>query len=443
MARKPPSPTAQAAAIVAPQYKALDYAQQRAAAQGLKQQAALTAARDALIQQLQAGVAPAGQVYDAAIQQQQALAQAGAAGLAAANPNAQIQESLRAIGAPQEQQAQLAGLTQGAFPGQGAVLNVSQGTVPGASLAAQKSAAQQFLAGQPLIAGLSGDQSLRALAEASQAQRDKYLEGRMGIAAQIPQLATQLQQQRVENAQADRAFRFQQQQFQQQVLDAAIDRNFRAREAALDRAAAQATTPYQAAQIRLEQQRIQIEKNQAKQASSLGGDNGLQLHNNPDGSVSVFNPNTGASAVVQGPPKGVLPGLSPYESLQVTQRRGEKFDDARTRVRQSVGLEPSEKGGPVVQPVVLNGRQIGIRVNGQRLDFTNRNRAYNFLYNQVAGALVRQGVTRNSVKALINTALNQAGFVLPGKNRTAAGRKPGGTPRSYSTGSTGHLNLGG
>lgn len=199
------SPQQQAAAIIGAQYAPIDYAMVRAAQQTAKEQAALQQARKALVQQLQAGVRPAGQAYDAAIGQQQALAQAGADLLSRLNPNAEVQASLAGINAPQGQRQALANQMQAQFPGQGGVLNIEQGTIPGASLAAQKAAQQQFLAGLPTVAALAGEQSLRGLLARAAESRDKLLEQRLAAAGRIPELALTIANQRAAAAQAESA----------------------------------------------------------------------------------------------------------------------------------------------------------------------------------------------------------------------------------------------
>lgn len=250
---KRPGPVRQATRIARAQYAPVDYALKRQQQRAAKENAALQAATQALVGQLQQGIGPAGQAYDAAIQQQQALAQSGASSLAGANPNANIQSSLAAINAPPEQRAQLASQLQAQFPGQGAVLNIEQGTVPGASLVSQKAAEQNFLAGLPALAALGSQQSLKGLLASQADTRDKLLEERLRIGGQIPSLALNIQQ------------------AQEQIRQAALDRQFRADQAALDRAAQAVTTPYEQAQIQLEQQKLTLAKQQAKQQTSLGG----------------------------------------------------------------------------------------------------------------------------------------------------------------------------
>ncbi len=226
-----PTPAQQAAAIVHAQYVPIDYALAQQRASDAKAQAALQAAGHALIAQLQGGIKPAGQAYDAAVNQQQALAQGGAHLLAGLNPNAQIQSNLQQIGAPVEQQQMLQRQTQAQFPGQGGVLNIEQGTIPGASLVAQKAAAQQFLAGLPTLAGLSQQRSAQGLAAQAAQNRQSLYGQRLQAAAQIPQLAYNIGE-----AQTNRQFQAQQ---------AADSRAFSAAQAALGRQ----LTPYEKAQI--------------------------------------------------------------------------------------------------------------------------------------------------------------------------------------------------
>lgn len=342
----PPTPAQTVAAILAAQYKPLDYAQSRAQAQAAKEQAALQAANLALVHQLQGGVNAAAPAYDAAVTQTSDLARQAAQMLAAANPNQQIQGDLAAIGAPHEQQALLADQLGRGFNGQGAVLNVQQGSIPGASLVAQKAAEQGYLAGLPTVAALQGQQNLRSLLARSADSQDKYVEQRLGVAGQAASLLPQLLQQRTENQQADRSFGLQKRQVKNQERQNALDavwtkRKFDAdqayRQAQINAAAAeakaQATGDAQdradanywkgvAAQqnqqrIGIDRQRARAERQRAKTTARRGGTAGLQLRNLPDGSVVAFNPNTGEVSPVKGPSgSGGTKGLSQSERRQ-------------------------------------------------------------------------------------------------------------------------------
>ncbi len=272
-----PTPAQQAAAIVHAQYVPIDYALAQQRQQDAKAQAALQAAGHALIAQLQGGIKPAGQAYDAAVNQQQALAQGGAHLLAGLNPNAQIQSNLQQIGAPVEQQQMLQRQTQAQFPGQGGVLNIEQGTIPGASLVAQKAAAQQFLAGLPALAGLSQQRSAQGLAAQAAQNRQALYGQRLQAAAQIPQLA-----QSIGSAQASQNLALQ---------NFLADQAYRQSELNQRSSSQKDLNAYRSASL----------NQRSKATGSRGGSAGLQYKVNKDGSVSVFNPNTGKITKASGP----------------------------------------------------------------------------------------------------------------------------------------------
>jgi len=363
---KSPSPVKQATRVVKAQYKPIDYALRQARRRSREEQAALGAAGQALIRQLQAGVAPAGQAYDQAVAQQQDLARGAADLLASTDPTPRIQSDLAAINAPPEQQAQLANQLKAQFPGQGAVLNVEQGTVPGASLIAQKAATQQFLAGLPTLAALSGQESLRGLLARSADTRDKLYEARLQAAGQIPGLALDIQQK-----QEDRAF---------QAEQAALSRAFDAEQARLGRM----LTPYEKAQIAANQPTA-LDRYKAKTDR-----------------ISARNARRDATSGG---------GLTPYQQYEVGQNRTKAFESTRTKVHQALGLEASSGGS------IFGGGSTFNVPKGQR------QRAYSRLYSLYAGPLIRAGVAKGSVKAMLNTALNEAGYALPGKRVNARGQR--------------------
>lgn len=223
------SPAAQVAQILAAQYGPVDLAFHQAQASSNRQRALLSAAQAALVKQLQSGVGQAGRVYDQAVAQQQALAHAGAAGLAGASPDAGIQRDLASIGAPANQRANLAAANARDFGGQGGVLYNIQGSVPGSSLIANKAAVQAFQAGLPTVAAAAGQQTLRALLANELKQAQQYQLDRAKIASQAPGLLQSL-----EAAQASMAYRQQRAQvsdyFRSQSL--ALARQRAARQAA-------------------------------------------------------------------------------------------------------------------------------------------------------------------------------------------------------------------
>jgi hypothetical protein len=95
---------------------------------------------DAVLAQLNALPAQVGADYDAAIAKDAQLGQVSGQLLAQANPNAQAQADLAAIGAPSAQQQQVAGNLNNAFAGAGAVLAHVGGVIPAQSLNEQKAA---------------------------------------------------------------------------------------------------------------------------------------------------------------------------------------------------------------------------------------------------------------------------------------------------------------
>lgn len=278
---KNPSPQAQAAAILAGQYAPLNITANRQRQLNLAERQAAQRATLALVKQLQAGVLPAGQVYDTAAAQQQALAQAGAAGLAKANPDAQVQADLAAVNAPQSQRAALAAQMGQQFGGQGAVLNVLQGAVPGASLAAQKAATQQFMAGLPTVAGLAGQRAQTTLQQEALDNAAQLAVERAKVAAQLPGLTMD-----IANRQQDVGFR--ERQFAAQQAADAADRALRQQEFA----AGQQLTPYQAAELALQQQSAAQGKTYAPQIIGSSGAGYYQ-----------YDPNTGKVARVIAPVK--------------------------------------------------------------------------------------------------------------------------------------------
>lgn len=347
----PPSPQQQAAQILAGQYRPLEIAENARRVAAAKQQASLKAAQLALVGELGKAIAPAGQAYDAALAQQQALAQAGAQGLAQASPNDQIQHDLAAVNAPAEQRTQLARQLGQQFGGQGAVLNIEQGTVPGASLVAQKAAVQQRLGGLPAVATLAGDDLLRALLAADQAQRSEYQGKRAQVGAQLPALTLDIENTRADRAMQERQFEFQQRQLASQVAQAALERQWRSREAELDRASQSAITPYQQAQIRLERERIQTERQQAK-ASGYAP----EIVGSSEGGYYIVNPNTGQAAqVVPGTKSsaskpGSTRGLTPTTIQRYKGIAATIADHARHGF--SDPHEKDESGQPVVHPAL-------------------------------------------------------------------------------------------
>lgn len=274
---KPPTPIQQARQIVAPQYAPINITAKEQQRQTKAARQATNAATLALVNALKSEVVPAGATYDAGIAQQQALAHDAAAGLAQASPNAQIQSDLAAINAPEQQRSQIAAALGNQFGGQGGVLNIEQGSVPGASLVAQKAATQQFLAGLPSVVALGGQRALSALQQQALQAAAQTAAQRAQVAAQLPGLAMD-----IANTRSDQAFR--QQQLANANQQAALDRAFQAQQAALGRQ----LTPYEKAQLALS-----ASKTYAPQVIGSSGSGYYQ-----------YDPNTGGVRQIIGPVKG-------------------------------------------------------------------------------------------------------------------------------------------
>ena len=177
--RRPSYTAAQEATLHAKQLLAPLYAQ--ADTEAARQNRAIQAYTTAVMQQL-AGIAPQIQAdYSQAIGAHDAMVNAAANSLRAANPNADVQKLLDAVGAPAAQGQQIAGNLNNTFNGGAAVGQYVNGALPLGSLQAQGEAATSLARLQPGIAALAGRQSLAA-ALAQQA------DARAQIAAQQPKL---------------------------------------------------------------------------------------------------------------------------------------------------------------------------------------------------------------------------------------------------------------
>jgi hypothetical protein len=98
-------------------------------------------------------------IYDQGIAMENQLAQGVAQSLGAANPNAADQAALQAIGAPPEQQAQVAAANQAAYGTGGAALQ-AMGTIPALSLEQAKTNAMAYANTLPGMISASGQQAL-------------------------------------------------------------------------------------------------------------------------------------------------------------------------------------------------------------------------------------------------------------------------------------------
>ena len=178
----PPRPSytaAQEATIHAKRLLAPLYAQADTEAQ--RQNDAIRAYTTAVMQQL-AGMAPAIQNdYTNAINSHDAMVNAAADSLRAANPNGDVQKLLDAVGAPASQGQQIGANLNNTFNGGAAVGRYVNGALPLGALTAQGEAATSLARLQPSIQALAGRQALiSALAQQADA--------RAKIAGQQPQL---------------------------------------------------------------------------------------------------------------------------------------------------------------------------------------------------------------------------------------------------------------
>lgn len=126
----------------------------------------------------------AGQVgsdYDKAIGQVGALSQATGDALRGANPNAADQQMLQSIGAPAEQQQQLATNLGNVFNGGAAAGQFLGGEVPGRELAADKASSMAAAHQLPGIAALKGQQDLASAMYSQRQERATTLAQRPGL----------------------------------------------------------------------------------------------------------------------------------------------------------------------------------------------------------------------------------------------------------------------
>lgn len=142
-------------------------------------------ALQAFTAQLMQAVQPfAGQVnsdYQNAVSQLGGLSTAAADSLRAANPNADEQQLLQAVGAPDSQQQQIAGQLNNAFNGAAAVSQYLNGVLPATALESDRLTQGTIARSLPAVEALRGQQSLAA-------QRFNDAQARQKIAAQAPSL---------------------------------------------------------------------------------------------------------------------------------------------------------------------------------------------------------------------------------------------------------------
>jgi hypothetical protein len=122
--------------------------------------AALLAASKTLLSMLQGIPAQTSADYNQMLQQQTTLGQVGSAGLAAANPNGQLQSDLSAVGAPASQQAQLAGQMNNVFNGGAAALLGQTAVIPGQQISTDELAALTHARTLPSIAAMQAQSEI-------------------------------------------------------------------------------------------------------------------------------------------------------------------------------------------------------------------------------------------------------------------------------------------
>jgi hypothetical protein len=185
----PPSVDAQVAALLAPQYKVLSTQEQQ-------RETALRQFADAMVAQLKGVPGQVQSDYQTAQNAISGYAQTAANGLAAANPNAQTQALLQAIGAPQAQQDAVTAHNNDVFGGGAGVLYAREGMLPAQQTASDQASALLYARSLPAIAALSGIQGLRQF-------QNQDAVARQQLAAQAPDLTLKLRQQRAQNTQAN------------------------------------------------------------------------------------------------------------------------------------------------------------------------------------------------------------------------------------------------
>lgn len=173
----------------------------------------LQAQRAAVIQQMTQGIM--GQLSTIAPQVQQeyqgffdrnlSAAKEGAAALAAASPDKQIQADLAAVGAPTEQHQQIATQDQNVFQGGGAVLQDVAGTIPGQAIASSGAAETAYARKLPAFAALQGQQTLKSFLQDMSDQQLKVLDDRRLIAAKAPGLLQDIMTSRLSQDAKNRA----------------------------------------------------------------------------------------------------------------------------------------------------------------------------------------------------------------------------------------------
>lgn len=124
--------------------------------------------------------------YTQAGNQTAALARESAAGLAAANPNAQTQQLMADVGAPASQMAQAAQANQDVYQGGSAVLFGTEGHLPARDLFGSGASQTAYARMLPAIGAAQAQDNLRAMGYTQSQERQKAADLRAQIEAKRP-----------------------------------------------------------------------------------------------------------------------------------------------------------------------------------------------------------------------------------------------------------------
>lgn len=138
--------------------------------------------------------------YNQMLSQQMALGSQQQQALTAANPNANIQNDLSAIGAPSNQQAQVANNLNQAFTGGGAVLYGTGAYIPGNKIARDEASQLAFVRSLPAISQARGSQIISQQDAASQKALSDLAQQEAQVYAGVPKLHLDYQSQLAANS---------------------------------------------------------------------------------------------------------------------------------------------------------------------------------------------------------------------------------------------------
>ncbi len=426
------TPAQQVAAALKAQLTPLDYtehARQTRAAEDAQQRQNATIA---IMRELNSQQAPTAALFDQALQQQQGYASQYAGMLKDANPNADIQASLAAIGAPQAQRDQIAGQNTANYGGQAGFLFGQQGVIPGNTLLSNRNAQVGFLAGLPAIEGLAGLQAQSAAGRVSAGQHDQYVADRLRITGQAPGLLQQANAYE-ENRQAAKDAAIQKQINANTQLDlerkslgikieprpnASLSKAFgyivdQYGNPLTDRAGR--TVPYHTTP--------KTPKTPAKDPA---------LRPNPALSKGrkymvdgYGNPVTDATGNPIPTPKN--PAKPPKAGTAGKQRQAFFYGQRAKAIKDARGLFAGPTADPGAPPLTVAGPSSGPTPaspkNPAPKAYTPYNKAYNQLYTSYQPALSAQGFKRAAIRQMIENSLKAAGYKIPPR-RTPKPRGP-------------------